>query len=92
MYVIVNKNGDELCVLSEVYFGSDLCPDMPDVFVKTHWTSIDPSTLDAPYMADLLFFQDKAHAYALLVAMKQFGVEILFYEVVYVEGWCVGNE
>lgn len=89
MYVIVKKDGDELYVLAEVYFGSDLCPDMPEVIVKTQWTSVDPSDIDAPYMADLMFFQNKTDAFALLVSMTLFGEEILLYDVVPVLGWCI---
>lgn len=75
MYVIAKKRGDEFYFLSEVYFGSDLADECPQVMVRTQWQWADLSELDYPYVSDLMYFENKADAYALLVAMDLLGEE-----------------
>lgn len=82
MYVIAKKKGDEFYYLSEVYFGSDRSRDMPQAIVKTQWLWADPDCLDYPYVSDLLYFENKTDAYALLVAMELLGDATILYQVV----------
>lgn len=86
MYVIGKVKGEEFYFLSEVDFGSNLSPEMPEVLVHTQWTWADPSSLDYPYNADLMYFENRSDAYALLVAMDLMGEEIITYQIICVEG------
>lgn len=85
MYVISKKIGDEFYFLSEVYFGSDLCPHFPQIIVKTQWLWADPNCLDCPYVSDYLYFENKTDAYSLFIALDLLGDETILYEIRYVE-------
>lgn len=90
MYVIAKKRGDEFSFLSEVFFGSDLTKKFPQVMVRTQFTFSDLPELDYPYNSDLMYFENKADAYALLVAMDLLGAETCDLRVMDVE--VPGNE